>query len=234
MDVHDGFIDLIHSYCDRWCEACAFTSWCRVFAEEAKCSASRDPNLKAAADAPLLPQDLPPAPPRWFVEMIEESVSEAASAVARQPPRSGSERQDDPLLQRSFDYSVGVHSWLADQRVNRSCASHRDPLAVISWYASLIPAKVGRAFSSLAWAEPGDLPGRRDSDGSAKVALLGIERSHAAWLEVADTGARVQSFIADLVWMGEALERQFPAARSFVRPAFDEPEAVARLSAGSR
>jgi hypothetical protein len=35
-----------------------------------------------------------------------------------------------------------------------------------------------------------------------------------------------------LVWLGEALERACPNARGFIRPAFDEPDAVARFLAG--
>ena len=63
------------------------------------------------------------------------------------------------------------------------------------------------------------------------MALIGIERSHAAWLRLAEEGTSAFAFVSDLVWIGEAVEREFPAARSFVRPAFDEPEAVARLRA---
>ena len=72
-----------------------------------------------------------------------------------------------------------------------------------------------------------------DHDGSAKVALLGIERSHAAWLDMVERGflaaAEAEPFIADLVWLGEQLEITFPNARAFVRPAFDEPDAVAKM-----
>lgn len=38
-------------------------------------------------------------------------------------------------------------------------------------------------------------------------------------------------FIADLTWLGGALERARPKVRPFIRPAFDEPEAVAELLA---
>jgi hypothetical protein len=65
--------------------------------------------------------------------------------------------------------------------------------------------------------------------------LLGIDRSHAAWLDLAERGLVARSeaatFIADLVWLGEALERARPNARAFVRTAFDEPEAVAKFLA---
>ncbi len=60
MDVRNGFIIGIYNYCDRWCETCAFTSRCRVFADGAEMEAERDPNLKPIADAPPLAHDVPP------------------------------------------------------------------------------------------------------------------------------------------------------------------------------
>jgi len=230
MEVQDGFITSIHTFCDRWCETCAFTSWCQVFAEDARQEAAQDPALKAVVDAPLLPQDIPPEQPPWVAEMIEEAISEAMASPAPRP-RSDLDRRDHPLLERARDYFVRVHAWLDDRHSAKTFANPNDPLAVISWFAALIPAKIGRALSGLAWAECDDFGDLRDYDGSAKVALIGIERSHAAWLHVGDGAG---SFIADLVWLGEALEEMFPRARAFVRPAFDEPEAVARLLAGVR
>ena len=230
MDVHDGFITGIHNYCDRWCETCAYTSWCRAFADDARQEAAQDPSLKAVVDAPLLPRDIPPAPPAWLLEMLMEAESEAEAAPDPQPVRPELDREDHPLLQRSRDYFLDVHRWLAAHQGGKPCGP-ADPVAVVSWFASLIPAKIGRALSGLAWAEPGDPDDPRDYDGSAKVALIGIERSHAAWLQIADAGANVGAFIAELVWMGEALEWMFPSASAFVRPAFDEPEAVSRLLA---
>ena len=108
-----------------------------------------------------------------------------------------------------------------------------DPAAVIDWFHALIGAKVHRALHGLANDRPEERDWPPDHDGSAKVALLGIDRSHAAWLELVERGvasdAEVAPFIADLVWLGEALERVFPNARHFVRPAFDEPDEVSRL-----
>jgi hypothetical protein len=162
--------------------------------------------------------------------MIEKALSEAmASPVPTL--RADLNRRDHPLLERSRDYFLNVHAWLDDRHSAKTFANPNDPLAVISWFAALIPVKVGRALSGLAWAEADDFDDDRDYDGSAKVALIGIERSHAAWLQVGDGAG---SFIADLVWLGEALEEMFPRARAFVRPAFDEPDAVARLLAETR
>ena len=88
--------------------------------------------------------------------------------------------------------------------------------------------------------EPQDTDWPADHDGSAKVALLGMERSHAAWLELAaqrlGVSGQIEPFIADLIWLSDELERVFPNARAFVRPGFDEPDEVAKLLAaeGSR
>jgi hypothetical protein len=72
-----------------------------------------------------------------------------------------------------------------------------------------------------------------DHDGSAKVALIGIERSHAAWLALIERGIAahgdVAPLIEDLVWLSDAVERVFPKARAFVRPGLDEPDEVAML-----
>ena len=137
MEIRNGYIVGIFNYCDRWCDACAFTSRCRLFADGAE-----------------------------------------------------------------------------------------------------IEASLERALHGLAEDQPEDRDWPADYDGSAKVALLGIDRSHAAWLELIErrvvTDAEAAPFIADLVWLGEALERVFPAARAFVRPALDEPEEVSKLLARER
>jgi hypothetical protein len=64
---------------------------------------------------------------------------------------------------------------------------------------------------------------------------VGIDRSHAAWLELVERGivsaAEASRFVAHLVWLGGQIERARPNARGFVRPAFDEPDEMARLLA---
>jgi hypothetical protein len=239
MEVREGFIVGIFNYCDRWCEGCGFTSRCRLFADVAETEASQDPNLKPVVDAPALPQDAPSPPPRWVEEMIQE-MNEAASKLAvaeddellRQPPP-----QDHLAIEkRAKRYCFRVHPWL--QARTYAVLDPADPCAVIGWFHTMIPAKVHRAIHGLAEDRPDERDWPPDHDGSAKVALLGIDRSHTAWLELVDRGIATDSdvapFIEDLVWLGEALERVFPRARAFVRPAFDEPDQVAMLLARER
>jgi hypothetical protein len=248
MEVRDGFIVSIFNYCDRWCEACAFTSLCRVFADVARMEASLDPNLRAVTEAPPLPQDVPPPPPKWMEAIIEE-----INEIARRPPTKEALADAEPRLlpehvaigTRSMAYCLGVHHWLRDReevRQRKLALSERseskgptDPVAVISWFASLNASKIDRALARLA-EDDGDREFPPDHEGSAKVAIIGIERSQAAWLELVAGGAvtesQAQPFLTELAWLGTQLEKVFPLARAFVRPGFDEPDAAAALVDG--
>jgi hypothetical protein len=234
MEVREGFIVGIFNYCDRWCETCAFTSRCRLFADIAEIEASLDPGLKPVVDAPVLPHEAPPPLPPWMEEMIEEMNKASASAVAVADAAALLPRLPEAhaeIERRAKEYCARVYPVL--QALDDAAKDPADPWAVIGWFHTMIPAKVQRAVHSLADAGPEERGWPADHDGSAKVALLGIERSHAAWLVLVERGVvtprEAEPFIGDLVWIGEALERVFPRARAFVRPAFDEPDEVARL-----
>jgi hypothetical protein len=233
MEVQDGFIVGVFNYCDSWCEKCAFTSRCRVFADRAEMEARMDRSYTAIVDAPPLPQEVEPPPPRWMQELIAEMNEACAN-----PPSAEEWERIRPRIppdhvavtQRAEQYGFSVHEWL-----NRRDSMPTDDAGdAIAWFQFLISAKTQRALTVWPDEDPGISPS--DADGSAKVALIGIERSHAAWLALVEHGvvsaSEAAPFIADLVWLGEALERLRPRARAFVRPAFDEPDAVAKLLAG--
>ena len=181
MDVQDGFIVGIFNYCDRWCEVCQFTSRCRLFADCAEAEASIDRNFAALREAPPLPEDVPPPPPRWMQEIIDDMKRGGANGTNRG--------------------GVGkvTAEGRAGARTNRE-AGGRSP-------------NVHRALTGLADDDPDLREWPADHDGSAKIALIGIDRSHAAWLQAVEQGvishAAVQPFIADLIWLGDALERVF-------------------------
>jgi hypothetical protein len=57
--------------------------------------ASLDPNLRPITEAPPLPQDVPPAPPKWMEAIIEEM-----NEIARRPPTKEAlgKRSTKPVL----------------------------------------------------------------------------------------------------------------------------------------
>ena len=103
----------------------------------------------------------------------------------------------------------------------------QDAREVIQWYQYQIAVKTLRALSGrkeeLDDPESADFP--KDSDGSAKVALIGIDRSIAAWrmmqLSLPDRVDSIVPLILQLDRLRRRLEKSFPQARSFMRPGFD-------------
>jgi hypothetical protein len=233
MEVQDGFIDGIFNYCDRWCEPCAFTSWCRLFAAHAEADASLDPHLKAITEAPPLRHEIKEIP-EWLEELLEQAQNDIDKMTDDEleemlPPPIN---KDDPLLQRAHAYSMRVHDWSTTD--GRAHNDPTNPRAVIAWFSTIIPAKIARALHGIGMADMDDPDEPTDHDGSAKVALVSIERSRAAWQLIAvsePSSTTAAPAIADLTWLEQEIERMFPRARRFVRPAFDEPDEVARLLA---
>lgn len=235
MEVRDGYIVSIFNYCDRWCEACAFTSRCRLFADLARYEAAVDPSLSAVVHAPQLAQDIPPPPPKWLQELIEQ-----ANEIASKPITDEEIAEFEPKImpahaeihERATVYCEWVWDWLKQRDEGRN-GDPQDPIQVIAWFASLNMSKIYRALSGLAEDDyDPDYP--PDHDGSAKVALIGIDRSHAAWMQLVTEGrvtaAAARPCISELEWLCEQLEVVFPNARAFVRPGLDEPDAVAQLA----
>jgi hypothetical protein len=65
-----------------------------------------------------------------------------------------------------------------------------------------------------------------DSDGSAKVALIGVDRSIAAWrfmqLSLPERSESIVPLILQLACLRNSLLKTFPKASEFIRPGFDE------------
>jgi len=235
MDVQDGFIVGIFNYCDRWCEACAFTSRCRLFADHAEGEARQDPGLAALTAAPPRAAEVH-EPPEW----LQEILARADEAVARGEVEEYTPNEpcdEHQLIEESArDYCHRALEWL--EAHGHDVSEPGDPRAVIHWFAWFIAPKVWRATRGLANDEGRAIGEPADHDGSAKIALLAIERSRAAWQALAATGDVLAQesarFVAELEWLTRELDRAFPRVRAFVRPGFDEPDAVARLEASER
>jgi len=102
-----------------------------------------------------------------------------------------------------------------------------EALDIASWDATLVGARLARALHGRDDKDNDldDDPVQNDWNGSAKVALISLEGSEAAWQVIAQstgdlTPATVAGKVADL---RRAVEQTFPNARSFIRPGFDEP-----------
>ena len=102
-----------------------------------------------------------------------------------------------------------------------------DCVEVIRWYQTLIYVKVCRAFSSLVEEEDDQrIAATRDSSGSAKIALIALDRSLAAWTALREMFPEETDSILEILVhldrLRRAVKKKFPRAKSFKRPGFDD------------
>ena len=130
-----------------------------------------------------------------------------------------------------------------------------DTIEVIRWYQFFVAAKVHRALSGIDGIDEETFDDEEilsfdfsanpendedeidydaivarssliDSNGSAKIALVAIDRSIGAWraLQIArsDKSETIMPMLLQLELLRRNLETRFPRARDFVRPGFDE------------
>ncbi len=240
----DGFIPGVYNYCDRWCERCPFGARCRVFAAE-----QRDPIEPGFNDAfwEQLGRALGEA--RTLVEaelarrnivLTDVDLAEAGRALRE----SDAAATGSPVHVAAMDHAARTRAWLVaheeaiEQALDRArlaraldptvAADDRIPpaLEVITRYSTLIPPKLYRALGPFdADEELADPAG--DANGSAKVALVAMDRSLAAWGVLHEELPAAQDSILDqllaLDRQRRATEQAFPLARAFVRPGFDGP-----------
>jgi hypothetical protein len=241
------WISSIYNYCDRWCERCALTSRCIVFA---RTSAEREPaDFKALARR--MHEDFAET-----ITMLEEKANELGIDLSAAPdPADEAEAQavqetieKHPLRQAAGEYVRMAGAWLAahasdrndhhkrpaparDKRPREGAApllSADEAITIIGWHHYQIAAKLTRALSfDPADAQYEDDPVQTDANGSARVALLAIERSLDAWFELLhfnhDTLA-IMRILEHLNALRGDVDRVFPDARKFVRPGFDTGE----------
>ncbi|MCP4688022.1 MAG: hypothetical protein GY859_08235 [Desulfobacterales bacterium] len=105
----------------------------------------------------------------------------------------------------------------------------KDMVEVIRWCKPQIYVKIMRALRGLQnefteFEIPDEFP--KDSDGSAKVALIDIDRSMAAWTKMGhylpEMEIGVIKILVHLDGLRNIVEKTFPDARAFVRPGFDD------------
>lgn len=248
----------VYNYCDRWCERCPLTSRCANFTMgERHFPDGQVPDLAAAEFWEGLSHIfqstlamLHEAAAEHGIDLDAPDPAVDAALARSEELRNQAERH--PCAEAAFAYLQKGHEWFittselfaakqaeltmlvrlagADAKVEQQAFAIRDAVAVIQWYLHFIAVKLRRALQSqleeAEETEEDDYP--KDADGSAKVALIAIDRSIGAW------GVLLRHFPAEetpilerlvqLDRLRRAVEQQFPAARHFVRPGFDTGE----------
>ena len=252
------FIEGIYNYCDRWCERCPFTSRCMNYAmaeEQFSDPETRDINNKAfwqqmRASFQLAFDLLRELAEQHGIDLDHLDPEEMQQWKAEEK-RLNNQARNQACTRAAKAYTQMVDEWfdsakelfeekekelnmklrLAVANPVEEAATLKDVVEIIRWYQHQIWVKLMRAMRSKSQEKKDpefwqDYP--KDSDGSAKVVLIGIDRSLAAWAEIhKHFPEKEDDTLAILVHL-EQLRRQteeaFPNARAFVRAGFDTIE----------
>ncbi len=241
----------VYNYCDRWCERCPLTARCLSFAmREEELGEPETRDIRNEAYWQKLGAVL-----QETLELIRDTAQEHGidlEAIETEPA-AGKERLDNEaaenhkLCRAAKAYADMTDDWFrevgelfsqgekgsgpqweahADGPFEEK-AGLRQALEVVRWYQHLIFTKLARAFrSKILEDQETNLEFAKDSDGSAKVALIAIDRSIAAWGDVRNRFPFQNKAIQDLLFhldrLRKDLEHAFPEARAFLRPGFDK------------
>ena len=239
LAANKRFIAGIYNYCDRWCERCPQTSRCLNFSiseEEFSDPEARDIRNEVFWNklSGILRETLEllmESAKKWGVELETlDSIDDLENIKAKDAAA-----ENHLLCRAAKRYSGLVEDWFRGRETlffemaaaAREGVSLEDAIEVIRWYQYFIGAKVMRAVrGNIDEEEERGDELAKDSDGSAKIALIAIDRSIAAWAVIrhyiTDVSKGVIDAIAFLDGLRQAVEKAFPDARSFIRPGFDE------------
>jgi len=241
----------IYNYCDRWCERCPFTARCLNYAMGKE---DRDnpvlTDIESKAFWKKIEENLKLAK-EMLQEMIEEQGIDMSSAdfeeAAQEHERTHEEAESHELSQLAYKYALSVDSWfnknqdifeqrkkdfltelsigLEQKKLVDEAKSIVDATEVIAWYQHQIYVKIMRALTYPDIDDEFEDEIQNDSNGSTKVALIGMDRSIGAWARLHDHFPDQSDEILDILLHLDRLrkktEQAFPNARSFKRPGFD-------------
>lgn len=236
----------IYNYCDRWCERCPLTSRCLNFTRQSEAGLGpeemdlhNDRFWQKFSESLQLASEL-------LTDLAAKEGIDLNSLQAEEP-----EADREPvhiLIPMSRRYLVLVDEWVQNlaPELENNPAGFKKPfhlrivggpqpadlniceeaLEIIGYYQYFLPPKLARALSGRQEEdapELADLP--KDSDGSAKIALIAMDRSLGAWGELSRQLPGQQEAIGKrMAWlsrMRSITEKEFPLARAFLRPGFD-------------
>jgi hypothetical protein len=247
------FIDGIYNYCDRWCERCTFTSRCRNYESTSKLSPEQlDMNNKAFWDniSANFKKTL-----EWVHKSAEKHGIDLSKPMSKEEEKEYEQHesflrkatknheltklcnqyqkaarpfleQREQLTEKARELAKEVHMGIKDEEVVLVTVKDiSDSVEIIQWYLFFIDVKLQRALhGKLEDGEDYGYP--KDSDGSAKIALIAIERSMNAWMRLYESMSSSEDValksLSILAKLKEKALVEFPNAMQFHRAGFDD------------
>lgn len=246
------FIPGIYNFCDRWCKKCPARKSCLSYAMEKKLEKRVEDVLMGKYKEKNIwsyLKHLFDSTYEILQELAEERGIEMQDIYAAQEVAKGfwtnrsenfiDEDRNEFLMDHSdippiyLIYTVLAEKYLEELGEQLEGDISADIVLlnawdVINWYLEIIHSKLLLALYNRHWNDDDKKREEREEqcNGSAKVALIGIKRSIAAWQRVAKFYPQDQKEISHLVTILQQLQREinrnFPEALTFKRPGFEK------------
>ncbi len=137
---------------------------------------------------------------------------------------------DASLLAKDKELEQITRMQLPDRDPASETEEIKNAMDVIHWYQAQIMVKLVRAqtpgMRQMDWDQNDGDHLRNDADGSAKVALIGIDRSIGAWgillQSLPDQEENILNLLTTLERLRRLTEETFPNARNFKRPGLND------------
>ena len=230
-----NIISGIHNYCDRWCERCAFTANCSVFAmgeeEDRIRRESNKPDVDLAEYVGNMFRDA-----MEILQIMAEREGIDLDAIEADETDSGKPGRKGYLERKAGEHAKWLFEWfknnnadLEELLVRVKTASENDflivtdAIEVLRWFIHFIAVKFARA-ASPPWEDSPE--GRYDRNGSAKIAMIAANRSMEALAVLLkmmpDQEDELLKALARLERIRNRALREYPEAMGFKRPGLDD------------
>ena len=238
LGEREDLISGVHNYCDRWCERCPFTSRCgsyflsEGFGEDQEEKDSK--NEKFWEDLKIIFE--------VTFEMIQKDVEKLG--IDLDDVKDEDYEVDwvkNDATEQSRQYGFDISEWLKKHHEDiqetgqqlmlvdeNKLLKLNDAIEVIQWYSFFISAKIHRTFLKHEWddEDEDDEFYMYDNLGSAKIALIAIDRSIAALGYMLEKMPAHEddllNFLTTLSKIKKEVLAAFPKAMEFKRPGFDD------------
>lgn len=255
MNSDQEIIPGIHNYCDRWCERCFFTSRCSVYESDKELSPQQK-DIQNKAFWNKLSQNfaealklLHEAAASHGIDLTNIPQEELKDIERKQKLRRETSKRHI-LSMLSLQYVDACKHWLeskpgledkqveliqqlrlgalSEDLATKELTVIKDCLEVIEWYMYFIHVKLLRAINSSLKDELDfeENEFQKDFNGSARIALVAIERSLQAWINLFQwMPAQEDDFLTILALLEKIkknTEEEFPHAQQFRHPFFEK------------
>jgi hypothetical protein len=249
--MEQQYIPSIFNYCDRWCERCIFTSRCSNYESASKLKPEElDSNNLAfwknvSKNFTTAITMLHKAAQQQGIELTM-TVAERAAFDKKLKKQDKAIKNNElikwvRLYQKTampfIDKSDGMvekvralHQHLKmgmvhEEDMVHTVAAMGNCFNILQWYLFFIDIKLQRALKGkMNDEEDDDYP--KDSDGSAKIAIIATDKCIAAWAKLYELMSDCEDVsLQSLSLLSKIKERallEFPVAMNFKRPGFDD------------